>query len=74
MPIIYGSPNNKTFELIKGSSVDDLIFPLGGWDYVDGGAGKDTVVVMGLSSQFKLVQDNSITYIDAVSSASAYSD
>jgi Ca2+-binding RTX toxin-like protein len=74
MPNIYGTPNNKTFELIKGSNVDDLIFPLGGWDYVDGGAGKDTVVVMGLSSQFKLVQDNSVTYIDAVSSASAYAD
>jgi hypothetical protein len=74
MPIIYGSPNNKTFELIKGSDLDDLIFPLGGWDYVDGAAGTDTVVVMGLSSQFKLVQDNSVTYIDAVSSASAYAD
>ena len=74
MPIIYGSPNNKTFEQIKGSNLDDLIFPLGGWDYVDGGAGTDTVVVVGLSSQFKLIQDNSVTYIDAVSSASAYAD
>lgn len=74
MPNIYGSPNNKSFELIKGSNLDDLIFPLGGWDYVDGGAGTDTVVVVGLSSQFKLIQDNSVTYIDAVSSASAYAD
>lgn len=74
MPNIYGSPNNKTFEQIKGSNLDDLIFPLGGWDYVDGGAGTDTVVVVGLSSQFKLIQDNSVTYIDAVSSASAYAD
>lgn len=74
MSIIYGTPNNQTFELIKGTDLDDLIFPLGGWDFVDGGAGTDTVVVMGLSSQFKLVQDNSVTYIDAVSSASAYAD
>jgi hypothetical protein len=74
MPNIYGTPNNKTFELIKGTNLDDLIFPLGGWDYVDGGAGTDTVVVVGLSSQFKLIQDNSVTYIDAVSSASAYAD
>ena len=74
MPNIYGSPNNNTLEQIKGSDLDDLIFPLGGWDYVDGGAGTDTVVVMGLSSQFKLIQDNSVTYIDAVSAASAYAD
>jgi hypothetical protein len=74
MPNIYGSPNNKTFELIKGTDQDDLIFPLGGWDYVDGGSGTDTVVVVGLSSQFRLIQDSSVTYIDAVSSASAYAD
>lgn len=74
MPNIYGSPNNKTFELIQGSEQDDLIFPLGGWDYVDGRSGTDTIVVLGLSSQFRLVQDNSITYIDALSSASAYAD
>jgi Ca2+-binding RTX toxin-like protein len=74
MPNIYGSPNNTTFELIKGSNLDDLIFPLGGWDYVDGGDGIDTVVILGLSSQFKLVQENSITYIDAISAASKYAN
>lgn len=74
MPNIYGTPNNKSFELIKGSDQDDWIFPLGGWDYVDGGSGMDTVVVVGLSSQFRLIQDSSATYIDAVSSASAYAD
>jgi len=74
MPNIYGTPNNKTFELINGTDQDDLIFPLGGWDYVNGGSGTDTVVVVGLASQFRLIQDSSITYIDAVSSASAYAD
>lgn len=74
MPTIYGSPNNNVFELIHGTSQSDLIFPLGGWDYVDGKGGTDTVVVAGLSSQFRLVQDSSVTYIDAVSSASAYAD
>ena len=38
---------------------------------VDGGLGTDTVVIIGRSSQFKVVNENGVTYIDALSGASA---
>lgn len=54
--------------------MDDTIYPGGGWDVVDGGDGFDTVVIVGRSSQFKLVFDNGVTYIDALSGASAMTE
>ena len=54
-----------------GTPDEDTFYPGGGWDVVDGGLGIDTVVVIGRSSQFKLVLDNGVTYIDALSGASA---
>ena len=57
-----------------GSPDDDTIYPGGGWDVVDGGGGFDTVVIIGRSSQFKLVFDSGVTYIDALSGASAMTE
>ena len=57
-----------------GTSDDDTIYPGGGWDVVDGGGGFDTVVIIGRSSQFKLVFDSGVTYIDALSGASAMTE
>lgn len=74
MSYVYGTAKNSSLELIQGTNGDDLIFPLGGWDYVNGKDGMDTVVVAGLSSQFRIVQDNSITYIDSLSGASTYAE
>ena len=57
-----------------GTPDDDTIYPGGGWDVVDGGGGFDTVVIIGRSSQFKLVFDSGVTYIDALSGASAMTE
>lgn len=57
-----------------GTPDDDIIYPGGGWDVVEGGTGLDTVVIIGRSSQFKLVLDNGVTYIDALSGASAMTE
>ena len=57
-----------------GTPDDDTIYPGGGWDVVDGGEGFDTVVIIGRSSQFKLVFDSGVTYIDALSGASAMTE
>jgi Ca2+-binding RTX toxin-like protein len=72
--IILGQLHNQTRELLTGTAEDDTIYPGGGWDVVDGGAGFDTVVIVGRSSQFKLVFDNGVTYIDALSGASALTE
>ena len=54
-----------------GTADDDTFYPGGGWDVVEGGLGIDTVVVIGRSSQFKIVIENDVAYIDALSGASA---
>ena len=71
---ILGRLYNQTRELLVGTADDDTFYPGGGWDVVDGGPGIDTVVVIGRSSQFKLVIDNGVTYIDATSGASAMTE
>jgi len=68
---ILGKLYNQTREVLVGTPDEDTFYPGGGWDVVDGGLGIDTVVVIGRSSQFKLVLDNGVTYIDALSGASA---
>ena len=68
---ILGKLYNQTREVLVGTAADDTFYPGGGWDFIDGGLGIDTVVVIGRSSQFKLVFDNGVTYIDALSGASA---
>ena len=57
-----------------GTADDDTIYPGGGWDIVEGGNGIDTVVIIGRSSQFKLVVESGVTYIDALSGASAMTE
>ena len=68
---ILGKLYNQTREVLVGTADDDTFYPGGGWDVVEGGLGIDTVVVIGRSSQFKLVFENGVTYIDALSGASA---
>ena len=71
---ILGKLHNQTKEILVGTADDDTIYPGGGWDIVDGGEGFDTVVIVGRSSQFKLVFDGGVTYIDALSGASAMTE
>ena len=71
---ILGKLHNQTREVLAGTPDDDTIYPGGGWDVVDGGGGFDTVVIIGRSSQFKLVFDSGVTYIDALSGASAMTE
>ena len=68
---ILGKLHNQTKEVLVGTVDDDTIYPGGGWDVVDGGDGFDTVVIVGSSTQFKIVFDNGVTYIDSLSGASA---
>ena len=71
---ILGKLYNQTREVLVGTTDDDTFYPGGGWDVVEGGLGIDTVVVIGRSSQFKLVFENGVTYIDALSGASAMTE
>ena len=72
--LVLGKLHNQTRELLIGSSQDDTIYPGGGWDVVDGGDGFDTVVIIGRSTEFKIVNDSGVTYIDALSGASALTE
>jgi Ca2+-binding RTX toxin-like protein len=72
--IILGQLHNQNREVLTGTADNDTIYPGGGWDVVDGGDGFDTVVIVGRSTQFKLVFDNGVTYIDALSGASAMTE
>jgi Ca2+-binding RTX toxin-like protein len=71
---ILGKLHNQTREVLVGTANDDTIYPGGGWDVVEGGNGIDTVVIIGRSSQFKLVVESGVTYIDALSGASAMTE
>jgi Ca2+-binding RTX toxin-like protein len=71
---ILGKLHNQTREVLVGTADDDTIYPGGGWDVVEGGSGIDTVVIIGRSSQFKLVVESGVTYIDALSGASAMTE
>ena len=68
---ILGKLHNQTKEVLVGTADDDTIYPGGGWDVIDGGDGFDTVVIVGSSTQLKIVFDNGVTYIDSLSGASA---
>jgi len=75
MATIYGSARNRSIlEFVIGTEEDDLIFPLGGWDIVDGKGGIDTVVVQGLADDFALISGDGVVYVDSLSSASMYSE
>ena len=69
--VIRGTLGNRAEERIIGTAGDDWIYPLGGYDFIDGGAGEDRVWVTGISSQFKLIPSgNAVGLIDATSAAS----
>jgi hypothetical protein len=70
----YGTPNNRARELLVGTAADEFFYPLGGWDVVQGGGGIDTVFVYGQSSAFRVLTEQGITYVDALSGASAGSE
>lgn len=69
---IFGRPGNRAEETVRGTSGDDWIYPLGGYDFIDGGDGYDRVYVAGLAENFKLIQasGNATGLIDATSAAS----
>jgi len=49
-----GKVNNQTREVITGTAQDDIIYPMGGRDYIDGGAGFDTLVNSGPIGKYNL--------------------
>lgn len=71
MGFYYGNPNNRDREVIPGSDADDMFYPLGGWDVVQGKGGVDTVYVEGLRANFRVLTEEGVTYIDALTGASA---
>lgn len=71
---IFGTPGNNTLEIVQGTPGDDHIYPMGGWDFVDGGAGIDTVFVQGPANQFEIVMEAGVVYIDTIGGASAYAN
>lgn len=66
---IYGKLSKGT-EYLTGTNVDDVIYPLGGSDLIDGKKGFDVVVVDWPSSAFNISTIDGITYLDSVSGAS----
>ena len=74
MALITGKFGSGIAETILGTSEDDTISPLGGFDLVDGGAGIDTVVVLAGSYQFTVARKGGLVYVDTISSASGGGD
>lgn len=72
--LLIGTPGNNTLETVLGTPGDDKLYPMGGWDYVDGGAGIDTVLVQGPAAEFKIVMEEGVVYVDTVAGASAYAN
>jgi len=66
---IYGKLSKGT-EYLTGTNVDDVIYPLGGSDLIDGKKGFDVVVVDWPSTAFSISTIDGITYLDSVSGAS----
>lgn len=68
---IRGTLGNRSPETVKGSAGDDWIFPLGGYDFIDGGSGYDRVWVAGNANKFTIINaGSSVLLTDAVSGAS----
>jgi hypothetical protein len=71
MATIFGRSGPGSQETINGTAQDDVIWPLGGWDFVNGGGGFDVVMVMAPSTAFRVTTVDGVTYIDTISAASA---
>lgn len=71
MATIFGQFGPGQRETINGTPEDDVIWPLGGWDFVNGGGGFDVVMVMAPLTSFRVTTVEGVTYIDTISAASA---
>jgi len=71
---LFGTPGNNTLETVLGTTGDDKLYPMGGWDFVDGGTGKDTVYVQGPAAEFKIIMADGVVYVDTVAGASAFAN
>ena len=74
MAVIRGKFGSGFAEVINGTSGNDTIFPLGGWDTINGGGGIDTVVIDAKRANFNISADANFSYVDAISGASGQSD
>lgn len=74
MAVIKGKFGSGFAEVINGTSGNDTIFPLGGWDTINGGGGIDTVVIDAKRVNFNISADANSSYVDAISGASGQSD
>lgn len=71
MANIIGKFGSKFAETIIGTADNDTIWPRGGYDLVDGGAGVDTVVIEANRAKFSIARDGHLTYVDTISAASS---
>jgi hypothetical protein len=74
MADIFGKFGSGFAETIVGTPQDDNIWPLGGFDVVDGGGGIDTVYVDAPVAKFEVLNLFGTYYVDTVSGASAVQD
>lgn len=66
---IVGQKSTGT-EFLSGTASDDVIYSLGGSDFVDGKAGFDVMVIEWVSTGFSISTVDGTTYLDALSGAS----
>ena len=74
MAVIRGKFGSGFAEVINGTSGNDTIFPLGGWDTINGGGGIDTIVIDAKRANFNISADANLSYVDAISGASGQTD
>lgn len=74
MAIITGKFSSGFAEVINGTAGNDIIFPMGGWDVVNGGDGVDTIVVGANRAGFNVSANAALPFVDAVSGASVWKD
>ena len=66
---LLGTTGNDS---LIGSAQDDLIDALGGRDFIDGGAGADTLAVFGARQQFKVLTVAGITELQGLEGSDEY--
>lgn len=74
MANITGKYGSGFAETITGTAQNDNVWPLGGFDVVDGGAGVDTVYVEAPMAKFEVLNLFGTYYVDTISGASAIKD
>jgi hypothetical protein len=63
--------SNSGSEVLLGTDGDDMIYPLGGSDFVDAKGGFDSLEVLWPSTNFRITTIEGTTYLDAISGASS---